>query len=92
MTVEDNQGSKDAIINRLSRIEGQIRGVGRMLDEDREAVDVLMQISSIMAATRRTGAALTSYYMQQLITDTSDTDADTASSLQDIIDAYANIG
>ncbi|MFP3904537.1 MAG: metal-sensitive transcriptional regulator [Armatimonadota bacterium] len=91
MTAEDDRASREAIINRLSRIEGQIRGVSRMLREDRDAVDVLMQLSSIMAATRRTGAAITSYYVQQLVTDASDIDTDTVRRLHDIIDAYAKL-
>lgn len=92
MTVEDDRGTKDTIVNRLSRIEGQIRGVRRMLDEDRDPVDVLIQVSSIMAATRRTGAALTSYYMRQAVADAPDIDADTAQRLHDLIDAYAKLG
>lgn len=42
--------SKEQLLNRLSRIEGQVRGVQRMVEEDRYCIDVLTQISAIEAA------------------------------------------
>jgi DNA-binding FrmR family transcriptional regulator len=42
--------SKDQLKDRLARIEGQVRGVERMVDEDRWCVDILTQISAIQAA------------------------------------------
>ena len=38
---------------RLSRIEGQVRGIARMVDEDRYCIDVVTQISAVRAALRR---------------------------------------
>jgi DNA-binding FrmR family transcriptional regulator len=38
---------------RLSRIEGQIRGLSRMVDEDRYCIDIVTQISAVRAALRR---------------------------------------
>lgn len=38
---------------RLSRIEGQIRGLSKMVDEDRYCIDVVTQISAVRAALRR---------------------------------------
>lgn len=38
---------------RLSRIEGQVRGLSRMLEEDRYCIDVVTQISAVRAALRR---------------------------------------
>ena len=42
--------SKDQLLARLSRIEGQVRGIGRMVEEDRYCIDVLTQVSAIQAA------------------------------------------
>ncbi len=44
---------KDALIRRLSRIEGQVRGVSRMIDEDRYCIEVLQQVQAIKAALER---------------------------------------
>src|SRR5688500_16786370 len=46
---------KAKILARLRRMEGQVRGVQRMIDEDKYCVDVLTQISSIIAAARAIG-------------------------------------
>jgi DNA-binding FrmR family transcriptional regulator len=41
---------KDALVKRLHRIEGQVRGVERMLEEDRYCIDVLTQIAAVTTA------------------------------------------
>ena len=41
---------KDAIVRRLHRIEGQVRGIERMIEEDRYCVDVLTQIGAVTTA------------------------------------------
>jgi DNA-binding FrmR family transcriptional regulator len=39
-----------ALSKRLNRIEGQVRGIGRMIDEDRYCVDILTQVSAVQSA------------------------------------------
>ena len=46
---------KAKILTRLRRMEGQIRGVQKMVEEDQYCVDVLTQLSAIIAAARTTG-------------------------------------
>jgi DNA-binding FrmR family transcriptional regulator len=41
---------KDQLIKRLRRIEGQVRGIAKMVDDDRYCIDILQQISAIKAA------------------------------------------
>jgi DNA-binding FrmR family transcriptional regulator len=41
------------LLSRLSRIEGQVRGVARMLEQDRYCIDILDQIQAIKAALRK---------------------------------------
>lgn len=45
--------TKAAVLKRLSRIEGQVRGLGRMVEEDRYCIDIVTQISAVRAALRR---------------------------------------
>jgi DNA-binding FrmR family transcriptional regulator len=45
--------TKKAVLKRLNRIEGQVRGLGRMVEEDRYCIDVVTQISAVRAALRR---------------------------------------
>ena len=42
--------NKPQLANRLSRIEGQVRGVARMIDEDRYCIDILTQVQAARAA------------------------------------------
>jgi DNA-binding FrmR family transcriptional regulator len=44
---------KAAVQKRLSRIEGQVRGLSRMVDEDRYCIDIVTQIAAVRAALRR---------------------------------------
>lgn len=41
---------KDALARRMKRIEGQVRGIARMIDDDKYCIDVLTQISAATAA------------------------------------------
>jgi len=52
------EDDKTAIINRLRRIEGQVRGIQKMVNEDRYCVDILIQISAITAALKGVGFTL----------------------------------
>ena len=45
--------AKASALKRLSRIEGQVRGLGRMVEEDRYCIDIVTQISAVRAALRR---------------------------------------
>jgi len=44
---------KAAVQKRLGRIEGQVRGLSKMVDEDRYCIDIVTQISAVRAALRR---------------------------------------
>ena len=52
--------AKHAIVSRLRRIEGQVRGLQKMVEEERYCADVLMQLSSVQEALRGVGRALLS--------------------------------
>jgi CsoR family transcriptional regulator, copper-sensing transcriptional repressor len=45
---------KASCVKRLHRIEGQVRGLSRMVDEDRYCIDIITQISAVRTALRRT--------------------------------------
>jgi CsoR family transcriptional regulator, copper-sensing transcriptional repressor len=44
---------KTSCAKRLSRIEGQVRGIARMVDEDRYCIDIVTQVAAVRAALRR---------------------------------------
>jgi DNA-binding FrmR family transcriptional regulator len=56
--VRGYSATKPQLATRLSRIEGQVRGVARMVEEDRYCIDVLTQISAIQAALDKVALGL----------------------------------
>jgi DNA-binding FrmR family transcriptional regulator len=50
------KGDKDKLQNRLRRIEGQVRGLQRMVEEESYCVDVLTQVASVVSALEKVGA------------------------------------
>jgi DNA-binding FrmR family transcriptional regulator len=61
MTTTQTRGytaSKDQLLTRLRRIEGQVRGVERMVEQDRYCIDVLTQISAAQAALDKVALGL----------------------------------
>ena len=51
---------KEAVLKRLRRIEGQVRGVERMVEGDRYCIDVVTQVTAIQAALDKVGLELLS--------------------------------
>lgn len=49
------EDEKKKVINRLKRIEGQVRGIQKMIEEDRYCVDTLVQISAVNSALKKVG-------------------------------------
>ncbi len=47
------KSTKEACSQRLSRIEGQVRGIARMVSDDRYCIDILTQIAAVQAALRK---------------------------------------
>lgn len=75
LTCECCQKTKDRsekeykdLVNRLSRIEGQIRGVKRMLDENAYCTDILMQVSAVNAALNSFNKVLLANHIKTCVT------------------------
>jgi DNA-binding FrmR family transcriptional regulator len=60
---------KRAVLTRLRRIEGQIRGLQKMVDEERYCADVLMQVSSVQEALRGVGRAVLHNHLRHCATE-----------------------
>ena len=50
--------TKDELLKRLARVEGQVRGVARMVEDDRYCIDVLTQVGAIQAALDKVALGL----------------------------------
>jgi len=60
---------KHAVVTRLRRIEGQIRGLQKMVGEERYCADVLMQVASVQEALRGVGRALFHNHLKHCATE-----------------------
>src|SRR6266511_418274 len=61
--------SKDQLQARLRRVEGQVRGLQRLVDEDAYCIDVLTQISAVDAALRKVAVALLDDHLRHCVRD-----------------------
>lgn len=61
--------AKTSNLKRLRRIEGQIRGLQKMVEEERYCADIMIQISSVQQALRGVGRALMRNHLQHCVTD-----------------------
>jgi DNA-binding FrmR family transcriptional regulator len=77
--------SKEAILRRLHRVEGQIRGVIRMVEEDKGCEDILTQVSAARSALDRVGIHIMTHRMRDCLKNT------TAESSQEAVEEAIDI-
>ncbi|QPA33169.1 metal-sensing transcriptional repressor [Thermaerobacillus caldiproteolyticus] len=62
-----DEKEKELLVNRLKRIEGQVRGIQKMIENDRYCVDVLIQLSAVTAALKKVGFHLLERHTQHCV-------------------------
>ena len=60
---------KEQILKRLARIEGQVRGIARMVEEDRYCIDVLDQVSAATKALQNVSVGLLHEHLSHCVSD-----------------------
>jgi DNA-binding FrmR family transcriptional regulator len=60
---------KPRLLNRLNRIEGQVRGIARMVEQDRDCLDILTQLHAVRAAVRRVETELLKTHLRHCVAD-----------------------
>jgi DNA-binding FrmR family transcriptional regulator len=60
---------QQAIVTRLNRIEGQVRGIRRMVQEPRLCVEILQQLSAAEAALNRISLAIFKFHVERCVPD-----------------------
>jgi DNA-binding FrmR family transcriptional regulator len=60
-------GSKDDYLKRLRRIEGQVRGIARMVDEDAYCIDVLTQVAAVTKALQAVSLGLVEDHLSHCV-------------------------
>ena len=80
---------KDALVKRLHRIEGQVRGIEKMLEDDRYCIDILTQISAVTTALESVAFRILDDHVSHCVADAlSSGDEDEASAkTQELLEA-----
>ena len=83
----------DAVINRLKRIEGQVRGLMRMIEGDKSCEEILMQISSAKSALHKTGQTILEGHLRHCVLDgiREGNEEDTIRKLSSAIEQFSRI-
>lgn len=85
-----DQEVQRATQTRLARVEGQVRGVAKMLDDQRPCIEVLQQLASIQAALRGVSKTVLRNYLERCATDAIRSgDAEVYDELMDAIYKFA---
>jgi DNA-binding FrmR family transcriptional regulator len=82
------QDIKASCRKRLNRIEGQVRGVARMIDDDRYCIDIVTQISAVRTALRRVEEEILRDHVSHCVADaiTSGSQADQRKKIAELMD------
>lgn len=62
-----NDSAKAELLGRVRRIEGQARGIARMIEEDRECRDILQQLAAVRSAAHQATVSLVRAYAAQCV-------------------------
>jgi DNA-binding FrmR family transcriptional regulator len=83
--------TKDQLQKRLARIEGQVRGVSKMVDDDRYCIDVLTQIGAIQAALDKVALGLLDEHARHCLLGDGDGPKDTAAQADELMSAVGRL-
>ena len=64
-----DEAQQQAIVTRLNRIEGQVRGIRRMVQEPRQCVEILQQLAAAEAALNRISLAVFRFHVEKCVPD-----------------------
>jgi DNA-binding FrmR family transcriptional regulator len=76
--------SKDQLLQRLARVEGQVRGISRMVDDDRYCIDIVTQINAARAALDKIALGLVDDHVRHCLKASDNVEAD-ADELMDAV-------
>ena len=83
--------TKDQLRRRLARIEGQVRGVQRMVEEDRYCIDVVTQLSAIQAALDKVALGLLDDHARHCMQGKGTHDADPTEQVNELMGAVGRL-
>jgi CsoR family transcriptional regulator, copper-sensing transcriptional repressor len=83
--------TKDQLLKRLARVEGQVRGLERMVEEDRYCIDVLTQVAAVQAALDGISLGLLDGHVRHCIHGEGETPEDPAAQAEELMGAVGRL-
>ena len=83
--------SKEKLVKRLKRIEGQVRGIQRMIEEGRDCESILMQLAAIRKAVDGVGSLVLNNYMRLCFRGQSRSESDQLDSLARAVSIWGGV-
>ncbi len=83
--MEAGNVDRDAVLRRLARIEGQVRGIARMVESEESCEDILVQVAAAKSALDRVGIYMISHQLRDCVASGA---ADTAEAIQQALDTF----
>jgi DNA-binding FrmR family transcriptional regulator len=84
-----DEAEQQAIVTRLNRIEGQVRGIRRMVQEPRLCIDILQQLSAAEAALNRISLAVFRFHVERCVPEgVTKGDPDRSQRLSELVDIF----
>lgn len=77
---------KDELLRRLKRIEGQVRGIQKMIEEDRYCVDIMVQIAAIKSAMNQVGLSILESHTRGCVSDAISNQSDGEEKIDELMD------
>jgi DNA-binding FrmR family transcriptional regulator len=80
---------QQALVTRLNRVEGQIRGIRRMVQEPRQCIEILQQLAAAEAALNRISLAIFKHHVDTCVSDAlAKGEADSRKQLNELVDIF----
>jgi DNA-binding FrmR family transcriptional regulator len=80
---------QQALVTRLNRVEGQIRGIRRMVQEPRQCIEILQQLAAAEAALNRISLAIFKHHVDTCVSDAlAKGETDTRKQLNELVDIF----
>ena len=81
------EGDKEKLQNRLRRIEGQVRGIQRMVGEEAYCVDILTQVASVVSALEKAGAIILKDHVEHCVRESIENGEDADEKIEELTTA-----
>lgn len=83
--------NKPAVTKRLNRIEGQVRGVNRMVEEDKYCIDILTQIAAIQSALDNVALELLTEHTKHCLNSENTTQKERTQKVEELVTAVSRM-